>query len=157
MRSSSLEGAIQPPGKHVPPSFFVGPSALAYTSRLQAHAREHLFDHLNALKLQYTHIDNPALLAHLPNTAKHIAKECIRVMKNILHTESEHISGTSALALLRHLARVRRGLLLRSIHALCAFHSSLEGSWLFGDVTAAIHISAFVARAKRQPWTFVCP
>lgn len=78
---------------------------LLASSRSLQHARNRLFDHLNALERHYFNIYADTPFKHIHIAEKHIAKECIRVMKNIIRSENEQITGASALALLRQLAR----------------------------------------------------
>jgi lysine 2,3-aminomutase len=66
--------------------------------------RNRVFEHLNKLERQYFNLYSPKQL-----TRKHIierdnAKECIRVLKNIIRTENEKITGFSALSALQRLA-----------------------------------------------------
>lgn len=78
---------------------------LLASARSLHHARTRLFNHLNTLERRYFSVDADPHFKDMPIAEKHIAKECIRVMKNIIRSENEQITGTSALALLRQLAR----------------------------------------------------
>lgn len=67
-------------------------------------ARDCFFEYLNDLERRYFNILSPAKL-----TARHIivrdnAKECIRVLRNVIRTENEKLTGFSALKVILDLA-----------------------------------------------------
>jgi len=68
-------------------------------------AREKLFEYLNQLERHYFNIysDKPFKETHIIDKAN--AKECIRVLKNIIRTENEEITNFSALEQLFRLAK----------------------------------------------------
>lgn len=86
-------------------------------------ARDMFFRYLNDLERSWFNIyDDKSLELH--QVEKNIAKECIRVLKNIIRTENENLTGFSAFQTLHDLARdkpgvldsVKRGFLAEFIH-----------------------------------------
>lgn len=67
-------------------------------------AREKLFDYLNNLERHYFNIHSEEKYKNYHIIERTNAKECIRVLKNIIRTENEEITGYSALEVLRDLA-----------------------------------------------------
>jgi len=74
-------------------------------------ARDHFFFYLNDLERSYYYIytDKPYIGMH--PVEKNIAKECIRVLKNVIRTENEMLTKGSALKYLYKLAKNRKGAL----------------------------------------------
>lgn len=68
-------------------------------------ARELFFDYLNKLERQYFNIYSDSYFKYLHNQEKHIAKECIRILKNIIRTENEKLTQFSALRCLFNIAK----------------------------------------------------
>ncbi|MCD1295571.1 KamA family radical SAM protein [Methanocella sp. CWC-04] len=70
-------------------------------------ARDRFFDYLNDLERDYFNIysDNPLRDLHI--LEKNNAKECIRVLKNVIRTENEELTGYSALNIIYDLARYK--------------------------------------------------
>ncbi len=87
-------------------------------------ARDSLFHYLNDLERQYFNIFSEVGYKDMNISEKHIAKECIRVLKNIIRTENEKLTGFSALSKIYKLAKgvnpgetgVGEGFLLEIIH-----------------------------------------
>ncbi|MFC1742030.1 KamA family radical SAM protein [Nanoarchaeota archaeon] len=71
-------------------------------------AREHLFQHLDNLEELYFDVHSHNKLEQLHIFEKENAKECIRVFKNIIHSENEAITGFSALQYLIDLAKDKK-------------------------------------------------
>lgn len=67
--------------------------------------REGLFNYLNDLERHYYNLYSAREYKEFPSANKSNAKECIRVLKNIIRTENEKLSGSSALKTLIELAR----------------------------------------------------
>ncbi len=68
-------------------------------------ARENLFNYLNDLERHYFNIHSEKKFKEFHIIEKSNAKECIKVLKNLIRTENEQISGFSALQILYGLAR----------------------------------------------------
>ncbi|HRY31971.1 MAG TPA: KamA family radical SAM protein [Bacteroidales bacterium] len=89
-----------------------------------AQARENTFTYLNTLERAYFNIYAESKLKTLHILDRNLAKECIRVMKNVIRTENELLSGFSALKTLRRLAggdtdtlqRISPGFILEFYH-----------------------------------------
>ncbi len=89
-------------------------------------ARDRLFEHFDYLEKQFFNIYSRHAFKDVHIAERHIAKECIRVLKNVIRTENERIADTSALRLLRDIAKdepgaldkVDAGFLLEFIHLL---------------------------------------
>ncbi|MEA1996549.1 MAG: KamA family radical SAM protein [Gemmatimonadota bacterium] len=75
---------------------------LASTSIIEA--RNSLFLYLNDLERSYCNIYCNKKLKNLHELEKRHAKWCVRVLKNIIRTENEKLTGTSALSYIRKLA-----------------------------------------------------
>lgn len=71
-------------------------------------AREKLFGYLNDLERHYFNIHSEERYKNYHIIERTNAKECIRVLKNILRTENEEITGFSALKVLRDLSSVKK-------------------------------------------------
>ncbi len=69
-----------------------------------AQARENTFTYLNTVERAYFNIYADSKLKTLHILDRNLAKECIRVMKNVIRSENEFLSGFSALKTLRRLA-----------------------------------------------------
>jgi len=78
---------------------------LLASSRSLQQARNRMFDLLNSLERSYFSIHADTPFKHIHIAEKHIAKECIRVLKNVIRSENEQLTGESALSFLRDLAR----------------------------------------------------
>ncbi|MDZ7820864.1 MAG: hypothetical protein U5N26_03065 [Candidatus Marinimicrobia bacterium] len=59
--------------------------------------RKQLFDYFNRLEWSYFHIHSPEYSDSMHIIEKNIARECMRVLKNILQTKNEALCGFSAL------------------------------------------------------------
>ncbi|MFH1235236.1 MAG: KamA family radical SAM protein [Candidatus Diapherotrites archaeon] len=68
-------------------------------------ARDRLFDYLNGLERTYFNIYSGKKTASAHIVERNNAKECIRILKNIIRTENEKLAGFSALGLLFRLAK----------------------------------------------------
>ncbi|MDD5508691.1 MAG: KamA family radical SAM protein [Bacteroidales bacterium] len=86
-------------------------------------ARERLFEYLNSLERHYFNICSQKRFKHAHIIEKANAKECIRVLKNIIRTENEEMTKFSALSHLWQLVRndsstshVSRGFIAEFIH-----------------------------------------
>ncbi len=78
------------------------------TSSINIHeARNSLFKYLNGLERSYFNIYSDNKLKNLHDLEKRHAKNCVRVLKNIIRTENENLAGASALAFLWKLAHKR--------------------------------------------------
>ncbi|HOX78986.1 MAG TPA: KamA family radical SAM protein [Bacteroidales bacterium] len=78
--------------------------ALLKKSSDVADARENLFEYLNGLERHYFNIHSEKEYKDFHIIEKTNAKECIRVLKNVIRTENEKIADFSALKVLRDLA-----------------------------------------------------
>ncbi|WP_217423123.1 KamA family radical SAM protein [Methanocella conradii] len=76
-------------------------------------ARDLFFDHLNDLERHYFNVYSDKHYKNLHIIEKNNAKECIRVLKNVIRTENEHLTGFSALKVLYNLAKDKKGALAR--------------------------------------------
>jgi len=74
-------------------------------------ARYVVFDHLDRLRRDLYNMKSDTYYADLNVVEKRNVRECIRVISNIFRTENEHLTDTSALALLYGLARNEEGIL----------------------------------------------
>ncbi|WP_424356528.1 KamA family radical SAM protein [Methanocella sp. MCL-LM] len=70
-------------------------------------ARDRLFDYLNSLERHYFNVHSEQDFKDLHMLEKNNAKECIRVLKNVIRTENEHLTGFSALGVLYDIAKGR--------------------------------------------------
>ena len=70
-----------------------------------ADARNHLFNYLADLERHYFNIYSERNLKELHICERNNAKECITVLRNIIRTENEVLTGFSALTILRGLAK----------------------------------------------------
>ena len=70
-------------------------------------ARNSLFKYLNGLERCYFNIYSDNKLKNLHDLEKRHAKNCVRILKNIIRTENENLAGASALAFLWKLAHKR--------------------------------------------------
>ena len=78
------------------------------TSSINIHeARNSLFKYLNGLERCYFNIYSDNKLKNLHDLEKRHAKNCVRILKNIIRTENENLAGASALAFLWKLAHKR--------------------------------------------------
>jgi len=68
-------------------------------------ARDDLFEYLNNLERHYFNIYSDAHYKDMPLVERNNAKQCIRILKNVIRSENEHITGASALKYLHDLAR----------------------------------------------------
>ncbi|MGV8172367.1 MAG: KamA family radical SAM protein [Candidatus Woesearchaeota archaeon] len=68
-------------------------------------AREQIFVYLNSIERHYFNILSDKHYLHLDILERSNAKECVRVLKNIIRTENEKLTGFSALKTLYALAR----------------------------------------------------
>ena len=104
-------------------------------------ARDQFFHYLNDLERSYFNIYTEKPFA-LHQVEKNLAKECIRVLKNIIRTENENITGFSAFQVLFKLAHnqsdilasVRRGFLAEFLYLFRGVH---------GDLTVADKVDLF--------------
>lgn len=71
-------------------------------------ARNLLYDYLNSLERHYFNIYSDKYYKNIHILEKNNAKECIRVFKNIIRTENEHLTGFSALQVLYDISRGRK-------------------------------------------------
>jgi len=69
--------------------------------------REEIFAYLNSLEGHYFNIYSEKNYRHLHILERNNAKECIRVLKNIIRTENEELTGFSALKTLYTVATVK--------------------------------------------------
>lgn len=67
-------------------------------------ARNQMFLYLNSLERQYFNVLSPTELTTHHIIERENAKECVRVLKNVIRTENEKLTGISALQHLRDLA-----------------------------------------------------
>jgi len=68
-------------------------------------ARDGLFDYLNGLERHYFNVYSDAHYKDMPLVERNNAKQCIRILKNVIRSENERITGASALRHLHELAR----------------------------------------------------
>lgn len=98
-------------------------------------ARDRVFDHLNAIERHYFNIYSDKHYKGLSHAEKSNAKQCIRVLKNFIRTENEHLTGVSCLRTLHALARGESGGEDASAGFLCELTFLLRG--LHGETGAA--------------------
>lgn len=79
--------------------------ALLRRSRSLNDARNRFFRYLNDLERHYFNIYSTEKFKDVHISDKHIAKECIRVLKNVIRSENDKLAGFSALTALRELAK----------------------------------------------------
>jgi lysine 2,3-aminomutase len=70
-----------------------------------AEARNQTFNYLKDLERHYFNVYSDKKLTHLHICERNNAKECIRVLKNVIRTENESLTGMSALKILRKLSK----------------------------------------------------
>ena len=75
------------------------------TSKDLSSAREKVFSYLNSLERHYFNITSDKPYKNLDILERSNAKECIRVFKNIIRTENEHLTNYSALKTLYYLIK----------------------------------------------------
>ncbi len=75
------------------------------SARSLTHARGRLFRYLDKLERAHFNVFSRQALRGMHISERHIAKECIRVLKNIIRTENEKLCGASALRTLYALAQ----------------------------------------------------
>ena len=88
------------------------------------HIRDSFFEYLNRLERRYFNIYADKKYSSIHIIERNNAKECIRVLKNIIRTENEKLTGFSALYKLHRIAlndreaveSVSEGFLLEFIH-----------------------------------------
>jgi lysine 2,3-aminomutase len=68
-------------------------------------ARNRFFQYLNDLERSYYYVYTDKHYLNLHQVERKLAKECIRVLKNVIRTENDRLTGFSAFLLLFHLAR----------------------------------------------------
>lgn len=71
-------------------------------------ARDRFFKYLNELERHYFNIHSDQYFKALHMLEKNNAKECIRVLKNVIRSENEQLTGFSALQVLYDLAKGRK-------------------------------------------------
>jgi lysine 2,3-aminomutase len=118
-------------------------------------ARNQVFNYLADLERQFFNIDSKRDLKKLHICKRNVAKECIRVLKNILRTENEALTGYSALNLLTRLSRepidessnISPGFIMEFI----ALFTGINGKAIIGDETLALvnHASDPQLQSKR--------
>jgi lysine 2,3-aminomutase len=74
------------------------------TSEDLREARERFYDYLNDLERHYFNIYSDRHFKDIHIVERNNAKECIRVLKNVIRTENEHLTGFSAMSLLFELS-----------------------------------------------------
>lgn len=122
-------------------------------------ARDPFFDHLNGLERHYFNLYSAKHFKGLHMLEKNNAKECIRVLKNVIRTENEHLTGFSALKMLYGLAKDKKGTLARVKEGFLAeflylFRGIYGNSDIFCDVfydqdAAADHKLASANRSRQ--------
>jgi len=101
---------------------------LLQKSANMAEARDQFFYYLNGLERSLYNIYDDERYVGKPQVEKNIAKECIRVLKNIIRSENESLTHYSALKLLFKLANRRKGSLEAVEPAFLAeFHYLFKG------------------------------
>jgi lysine 2,3-aminomutase len=97
-------------------------------------ARDNFFEYLNRLERHYFNIYSNKNFKELHILEKSNAKECIRVLKNIIRTENEKLTGFSALKVLYRLAKgqksalrqVDKGFLLEFLYLFKGIHGKSD-------------------------------
>ena len=97
-------------------------------------ARDSFFEYLNRLERHYFNIYSDKHFKELDMLEKSNAKECIRVLKNIIRTENEKLTGFSALNILYRLAngkknalhQVDKGFLLEFLYLFRGIHGKSD-------------------------------
>ena len=77
-------------------------------SKTLGKVRSLFFNYLNSLERHYFNIYSDRHFKSLHITEKNNAKECIRVLKNIIRTENEQLTGFSALKMLFDIAKNKK-------------------------------------------------
>ena len=68
-------------------------------SKISYEARNNFFAYLNFYERNYFNVQSEHYNEDIPIVERNNAKECIRVLKNIIRTENDKISGQSAFEL----------------------------------------------------------
>lgn len=111
------------------------------TSSTLNDARDRLFEYLNELERAYFNTyDKSHLDIHI--IEKNNAKECIRILKNIIRTENEHLTGFSAIGTLWKISKKNIALSKVSEGFLCEFVFLFRGinEYAFGYLDVPEHI-----------------
>jgi lysine 2,3-aminomutase len=95
-------------------------------------ARFILFDHLDRLRRDLYNMKSHTYYSHLNIVEKRNVRECIRVVSNILRTENEHLTDTSAMEMMyrlthdeaRALERVTKGFLIELYALFLGLHGA---------------------------------
>lgn len=87
-----------------------------------SNARDMFFSYLDSLERHYFNVYSPRFRTSHHIIERNNAKECIRVLKNIIRTENEVLTGFSALKVLMQIAQEREGVLEKTDKGfLCEF------------------------------------
>jgi len=111
-------------------------------------ARDHFFFYLNDLERSYYNIYTDQPYFEMAQVEKTIAKECIRVLKNIIRTENETLTKGSAFKHLFKIANNRKG-------ALDAVEAGFLAEFLFlfrgihGDVKIPERVEVLEANGRK--------
>ncbi len=102
--------------------------SILQNSRQVEEARFILFDYLNRLERDLFNMRSDTYFYNLNIIETRNAKECIRVLSNVMRTENEYLTGTSPLSLLLDLAQDTQGARERISEAcLCEFIALFRG------------------------------
>lgn len=82
--------------------------SLLKKSRTLHEARDMVFEYMNSVERHYFNIYSDMHFKSLHIIEKNNAKECIRIMKNIIRSENEKLTGFSAMRALRGIAKGRK-------------------------------------------------
>jgi len=85
--------------------------SLLLNSKKLADARNNLFDYLNNLERHYFNIFSDKKFNKIHIVERNNAKECIRVLKNVIRTENEKLTNYSALNKLYKIANKKQNAL----------------------------------------------
>ncbi len=87
-----------------------------------SNARDMFFSYLDSLERHYFNVYSPRYRTSHHIIERNNAKECIRVLKNMIRTENEMLSGFSALKMLMQIAQRKEGVLEKTDKGfLCEF------------------------------------
>jgi len=120
-------------------------------------ARDRVFDYLNAVERKFFNIYGKSQLKDLHILEKNTAKECIRVLKNLIRTENEKLTNHSALGDLFRMAvgdhktidKVSPGFLLEFIYLLKGIRGEAPIRRLFNQLEMKEGRAAATERSKQ--------
>ena len=117
-------------------------------SRTLDNARKRLFEHLDDLEKVYFNIYDKSHLKNAHIIEKNNAKECIKVLKNVIRTENEYLSKFSALDILWKISKKSCDLTKINKGYLCEFIFLFMG--INGDAFRYLDIPKYIGEEGRN-------